>query len=95
MTIPSELFRVGMRYAVIHRAEMIRIPGKGLYQDRFPPGAFDASLGRTVPFTIKGRQLGHARVIAAEVAGDGLSVEFTYEITDLDQNLDQNLDQAG
>lgn len=78
---------VGLRYSFTYRAGTFHVPGtgKGEFQDQFAPGAFDDSLGKTVPLKLERRQVGHARVVGAEVAADGLSVEFTYEITDLDQ----------
>ena len=76
---------VGMRYSFTHRAGTVDVPGKGEFPERFSPGAFDGSLGTVIPLKLEDTQIGHARVIEARVADDGLSVKITYEVTDLDR----------
>jgi hypothetical protein len=82
----SHPFRLmpGMRYSFIHRSQPEDYGPKGWATPKFMPGAFDGSVGKVVPLTYEGRQFGHGRVIAAKVADDGYSVEFTYEIVDLE-----------
>ncbi len=46
---------------------------------RFAPGCFDSQIGKVVPLNLRGVEIGHMRLIAADVAGDGLSVHLTYE----------------
>lgn len=82
MRLP-EFWRVGARFTFPYRAEPVDIPGKGTFPQKFMPGAFDLSIGNTVPLKIAGQQVGWALVVAAAVAEDGSSVLFTYEITQL------------
>lgn len=48
----------------------------------FGPEAFNCTIGSTVPLTVEGRQISHCRIVAAEVASDGRSVELTVEVPD-------------
>jgi hypothetical protein len=83
MNMPP-LFQVGVRYEAWQPAGTFEVPGKGEFQQQFAPGAFDRQVGKIVPLKVAGRARGHVRVVAAEVAGDGSGVTFTYEIVDLD-----------
>ena len=78
------LLQVGVRYSFTSRAGTTDVPGKGAFQEKFASGAFDRSLGTVIPLKLETRAIGHARIISADVASDGLSVVFTYEVTDLD-----------
>lgn len=71
---PFAFFRAGM---VFSGREMA---GHG---QRFERDAFTGSIGKIVPVRVHGEIIGHARVREAEVADDGSSVQFTYEVTDL------------
>lgn len=76
-------FRTGMRYTFTYHPEPAEVPGKGWFPQKFAPGAFDSSIGKVIPIMLDGRQIGHGRLTGADVAGDGDSVQLTYEITDL------------
>lgn len=76
--------RAGMRYTFTYRPGPAEVPGKGWFPQEFARGAFDRSVGKVVPLTMNGRQLGHGRLMEADVADDGGSVQLTYEVTDLD-----------
>jgi len=81
---PPPLLQAGLRYTFTYHAQPVDIPGKGTFPERFAPGAFDRAIGTVVPLKLENRPAGHVRVLAADVAPDGASVEFTYEITDLE-----------
>ena len=81
---PPPAFRVGTVYSFTYPAQPEEIPGKGQATPRFASGAFDRSIGSVIPLKLEARPVGHVRVLKADVAPDGASVEFTYEITDLD-----------
>ena len=49
--------------------------------DRLVPGCFDSVIGMVVPLKFGDRQMGTAKILAAEVASDGTGVEITYEGT--------------
>lgn len=83
--------RPGTRYKFTQRAGTVIVPGKGEFPERFAPSAFRSVIDTVIPLkpgeppaagTPDDRPvLGHARVLAADVAPDGFSVTFTYEIT--------------
>jgi hypothetical protein len=52
--------------------------------EMFASNAFARAAGTTVPLRTGDRLAGHVQVISADVAGNGLSVMFTYEIADLE-----------
>ena len=76
--------QIGMRYNFTYHSQPEEYGAKGWATPKFASGAFDRQVGKVIPFKFEDRQVGHARIIAAEVADDGYSVEFTYEIVDLD-----------
>lgn len=78
------VFRVGLIYSFTYHAQPEEIPGKGWVTPRFAAGAFDSSIGKVIPLKLETRPAGHVRVLKADVAPDGASVEFTYEIRDLE-----------
>ena len=78
------LFQPGMQYSFLYRSQPEEIPGKGWSVPQFASDAFRSQIGKVVPLTWEGRRFGHGRLIAADVADDGYSVQFTYEVTDLD-----------
>lgn len=82
MSQPS-FFRVGACVQVREPAGILSVPGKGKVAAVFGPGDFSGSVGKVVPLRAGNEVVGHARVREAEVADDGSSVLFTYEITDL------------
>jgi len=78
------VFEIGLRYSFTYRAQVFEVPGKGAYPEKFTAGAFDRATGTIVPLKLEDRPVGHVRVLAADVADDGASVQFTYEIIDLE-----------
>lgn len=68
-----------MRYEFRYYAQPFEVPGKGRFPEKFASGAFDRSVGKVVPLKLDEQVVGQARVISAEVAGDGDSVLFVYE----------------
>jgi phage head maturation protease len=62
------------------RAGTVDVPGKGEFQERFAPGAFDSEIGKVVPLSAEGRVLGECEILSADVAEDGSGVMFTYRI---------------
>lgn len=83
--------RPGMRYSFRYFPPPEEIPGKGTFTTVFAPGAFDRHLGTFTRLMLNGRQIGSARVIAADVAEDGASVQFEYEVADLDPDQDHEI----
>jgi hypothetical protein len=81
---PPPIFQIGLVYSFTYHAQPEEYPGKGWATPQFASGAFDRSIGSVIPLKLRDRPVGHVRVLAADVAPDGASVEFTYEITDLD-----------
>lgn len=55
---------------------------------RFAPRAFESSIGKIVPLKVEGRQVGEAKLVAAEVADDGRSVRLTFDTTGTGNLLD-------
>jgi hypothetical protein len=51
--------------------------------ERFTPDAFVSQVGKTVPVRVSNDRTVDGRVVAAAVAADGRSVEFTLDV-DLD-----------
>lgn len=82
MTEPS-FFRVGACFRVREPSGTVNVPGRGEEPVVFARDAFTAQVGRVIPLRVRDDVVGHARVREADVADDGTSVLFTYEITDL------------
>jgi hypothetical protein len=82
MSQPS-FFCVGACFQVREPAGVLSVPGKGKVAAVFGRGDFTSSVGKVVPLRVRDEVIGHARVREADVADDGSSVLFTYEITDL------------
>lgn len=78
-----DFWAVGKRFRLREPAGYDDVPGAGRFPRVFEQDAFRTSIGNTVPLKIAGQQVGWARVVAADVAGDGSSVLFTYEVTQL------------
>jgi hypothetical protein len=68
------LFKVGTRF------EEHRMAGPG---ELFAEDAFGRSAGATVQLRVAGQRIGSAVIIAVQVANDGTSALFTYEITEI------------
>lgn len=63
-------------------AGTVDVPGKGTFQQRFAPGAWDGQVGRRVPWTYEGDRIGTAVVVAAVVSDDGSGVTLTLDLED-------------
>ena len=61
-------------------AGTVEIPGKGEFEDRYAPHAFDGTIGKEVPFKIKGIERGRATVVAVKVDEDGRGATWTVDI---------------
>lgn len=50
--------------------------------ERYSPGAFDGTVGDTVPWTIVpgGPPIGHAHILAVRVSGDGQAVHWLLDL---------------
>lgn len=83
MTRLPDFWREGARFSFREPAGYDDVPGKGRFPRVFEQDSFRSSIGNTVPLKIAGQQVGWALVVAADVAEDGSSVLFTYEVTQL------------
>jgi hypothetical protein len=59
-----------VRFQFVQRAEQ---------HERFAPGCFDSQIGKFVPVNVEGAPHGRGRLVAAEIADDGQSVELTVD----------------
>ncbi len=80
MPPPTPPFQYGTRYKVRLSAGTFEVPGKGEFNDSFAAGAFDGQVGHVVGMTVNGEWAADVRIVAADVAEDGCSVEITYEV---------------
>ena len=73
-------FQQGSRYMVRLAAGTFDVPGKGEFNQLFASGCFDGQIGHVVGMTINGGWIVDVRIIAADVAEDGQTVDITYEV---------------
>ncbi|OQQ16130.1 hypothetical protein B0675_02260 [Streptomyces sp. M41(2017)] len=62
--------------------------------DRFEQGAFDRQVGQDIPVRVEGRDSTTGRLLKAEVADDGRSVELTLDV-DIDLPTGSRGQQSG
>jgi hypothetical protein len=58
------------------------VPGKGMFRDRYAPGAFAGSAGKRVPFRLRpgGEQAGWATVIDVRIDPDGYGATWVLDV---------------
>jgi hypothetical protein len=73
-------FDRGTQYMVRLAAGTFDVPGKGEFNQIFASGCFDGQIRHVVGMTINGGWIVDVRIIAADVAEDGQTVDITYEV---------------